>query len=314
MSGRLDIVIVNWNSGDQLRRCLASLAACEPLDRLVDRLVVVDNGSTDGSAAGLPRGVTLLANPANRGFAAACNQGAAGSRADFLLFLNPDTRALPGCLARPLEALERPDHADVGILGIQLLDGAGRVARSCARQPTGGRLLGAMLGLDRLLPGLLAPHFMTEWDHGDSRDVDQVMGAYFLVRRPLFERLAGFDERFFVYYEDVDLARRAAAAGWRCRYCAEAQIQHRGGGSSDQVKARRLFYMLRSRSLFAAKWLGRGAALAHLLATLLVEPLPRLAVALRRGGRRAAGDTMTGYALLWAALPGLLQAVWRGAR
>jgi len=316
MGGRVDIIIVNWNSGGLLRACLASMTGAEPLAGMVDRLVVVDNASSDDSLRALPAGLplTLMRNDRNRGFAAACNQGAAGSGTPWLLFLNPDTRALPGWLSRPLAALDRPDLADVGILGVRLLDEEGRVARRCARQPSPGRLLGAMLGLDRLLPGLVRPHFMTEWDHGDSRDVDQVMGAYFLVRRSAFEQLGGFDERYFLYYEDADFARRAAAAGWRSHYLAEAAIHHRGGGVTDQVKGRRLHQLLRSRNLFVAKWFGRGPALGLLLAALLVEPLPRLAAALARDGTRGAVATSEGYGRLWRELPAVLGAAWRAGR
>src|SRR5438552_2554141 len=133
------VVIVNWNSGAQLRECLASFAAAANDDVALARVTVVDNASADGSADGLePASVplTVIRNPENRGFAAACNQGAAGSGADFILFLNPDTRLVPGSLELPARYLGSEHHEDVGIVGIQLVDANGHVARNTARAPT----------------------------------------------------------------------------------------------------------------------------------------------------------------------------------
>lgn len=251
----LDIVIVNWNTGNALAVCLASIVqAASAID--LQRVVVVDNASTDDSlalAAAAPVTPTIIRNADNRGFAAACNQGAAGSAADYLLFLNPDTRLEPGTLSRTLAFMEAPAQRDVGICGIRLLDDDGRPSTSAARFPTPRVIAGEATGLSRLLPALFPRHLLTERDVTGTRDVDQVIGAYFLIRRPLFDRLGGFDERFFVYYEEVDLSLRAKHAGFRSVYFAEATASHTGGLSSDQVKAARLFYSLRGRLLYAWK-------------------------------------------------------------
>ncbi len=118
MSRSLDIVIVNWNTGGQLRACLASIAAAAQDGFVLNRVVVVDNGSKDGSAEGLQDfsvPLMVLRNRENRGFAAACNQGAQGSAADYLLFLNPDVRLYPDSLARPIRFMEEPVNARIGI-------------------------------------------------------------------------------------------------------------------------------------------------------------------------------------------------------
>ena len=302
------IITVNWNAGDLLRACIASVPAALTGDFTLERMVVVDNASTDGSADSLEEGVPLavLRNRTNRGFAAACNQGAAGSRADWLLFLNPDTRLSAGSLAPALAFLAEPAQDRVGILGIRLVDEAGRTQRSCARVPTPGRILAQAAGLDRLVPGLFPPHFMTEWDHADSRPVDQVMGAFLLIRRSLFQELGGFDERFFVYFDDVDLCLRARRAGWEVLHFAGAEAFHRGCGTTDAVRDLRLFYALRSRILFAAKHFSPAAAALVAAATLTVEPLTRLAHALARRSPADARAVLRGSALLWRALPGLL--------
>lgn len=296
---QLALVIVNWNAKDQLRDCLDSLpVAIAPLERLGVRVtvVVVDNASTDGSAEGLPEHVRLVRNGQNRGFAAACNQGAAlAPQAEWVLFLNPDTRLFAPSLSLPLKVLD--EQADVGIVGIQLEDEHGRVARSCARFPVLSQFLAQATGLDRLRHDW--GHAMREWDHGDTRRVPQVIGAFFLVRGTLFRQLGGFDERFFVYFEEVDLAYRAWQAGWASLYLAEARAFHRGGGTSDQVKAHRLFYSLRSRLAYFDKHAGFGARVGIRVVSWGLEPLSRLLLLLI--GRRwdEVRALAQAYRMLW---------------
>jgi N-acetylglucosaminyl-diphospho-decaprenol L-rhamnosyltransferase len=297
----LDVVCVNWNSGKQLAACLASLAGTDRSRVALGRVVVVDNASSDGSAAGLDPGdlpLHVITNPTNRGFAAACNQGARGGRSPYVLFLNPDTRLEADSLAAPLTFLESEPGADVGICGIQLVDEQGGVARSCARFPTPGQLVAASAGVDRLLPGTFPGFVMREWDHQDSRRVDHVIGAFYLVRRELFEPLGGFDERYFVYLEDLDFSLRARQAGWHSYYLATARAFHRGGGTSEQVRAERLVYLLRSRLQYARRHFSRAGALAVELATFGVEPVVRVAAALGSGAPRQARDIVRAYWML----------------
>lgn len=298
----LDIVIVNWNAGEALRNCVESVvAAAEGVE--LRRVVVVDNGSTDGSLEGL-EGLNLplvvIRNADNRGFGAACNQGAGGSEAELLLFLNPDTRLAPDSLAVPVAHLADPVNAGVGVVGIQLVDESGEVSRSCARAPRPEHFWNKMLGLDRVLGSRRPGMIMEEWPHGSTREVDHVIGAFYCIRRPLFERLGGFDERFFVYLEDVDLSARAAAAGFRSVYLTEARAFHRGGGTSDQVRARRLFYSLRSRIQYGHKHFSRAHGVLHALGTLAVEPVIRLGWAAGRGSWETGRETLEGYRLLWS--------------
>ena len=298
----IHVVIVNWNSGAQLRECLQSFAAVAD-DDVAARVTVVDNGSTDGSCDALaaPVPLALIRNPDNRGFAAACNQGAAGSDADFLLFLNPDTRLMAGSLERPVRYLQSPHHQAVGIVGIQLIDSDGRVARNTARRATPRSMIGNSVGLDRLIPSIFPPHFVTSWAHDETRPVDQVMGAFLLIRRAVFEALGGFDERFFVYYEDLDLATRARARGWSSVYLATAQAFHRGQGTTSGATEQRTFYFCRSRLLFARKHFSAAGACAVAAVTLLLEPLARMLA--RRG---SPAETLRAFGRLWRQLPDIL--------
>jgi GT2 family glycosyltransferase len=244
----------------------------------------------------------MIQNPMNRGFGVACNQGAKGSHADYLLFLNPDVVLLRNSLSIPVCFMEDPTNDRVGICGIQLVDPEGRVAQSCARFPTLGMFLLKMLGLE----AISVSFFLKLVDHLESKVVDHVMGAFFLVRREVYEELKGFDERFFVYFEDLDFSYRAYQAGRLSWFLANNQAQHVGGGCSNQVKAARLFYSLCSRIQYGFKHFGplRGAVL--LLATTLIEPISRLALAASHGCPKEARDTLRSYAMFWRELPSLI--------
>jgi N-acetylglucosaminyl-diphospho-decaprenol L-rhamnosyltransferase len=299
------IVIVNWNSGPQLRECLESFAAIAADDVTLARVSVVDNASTDGSCEGLPPTLPLavIRNSENRGFGAACNQGAAGSSADFILFLNPDTRLAAGSLEAPARYLASAHHTTVGIVGIQLADETGRVTRNTARAPTARSMIGASLGLDRLGLPMFPRHFVSEWAHDDTRVVDQVMGAFFFMRREVFEALGGFDERFFVYYEDLDLAERARQSGWTSVYLASARAFHRGHGTTSRATERRTFYYVRSKLHYARKHFGAAGAFAVFATTLSLEPMARMVFS-----PRSAGETLRAFARVWREAPSILRA------
>lgn len=295
------IVIVNWNSGPQLRACVESIIQYGT--PLVGQIIVVDNGSTDGSenaVEGMP-GVTLLRTGENLGFGKGCNLGATMAENEFLLFLNPDARLFAGSLAKTIEFLQTPENSKVGICGVQLIDEHGHLQRSCARFPSASGFFAHASGIERLIPTL--GHPMSEWDHATTRQVDQVIGAFFLIRRHVFEALRGFDERFFVYFEEVDLSYRAKQLGWSSVYFAGAQAFHAGGGTSRQVKAKRLFYSLRSRILYSYKHFNLFLASAVLLTTLFVEPLSRSVLAVGRRSWPFLRETWSGYGMLFRWLP-----------
>jgi hypothetical protein len=206
---------------------------------------------------------------------------------------------------------EAPGRESAGILGVQLVADDGEINRSCARFPSPGRLLCRMLGLDRMSPRLFPACFMIEWDHGATRRVDQVPGGFLLVRRHLFEALGGFDERFFMYFEDVDICRRAKEAGFDTVYFAGARAYHRERGATDLAKAKRLFYLLRSRILYAYKTFGPLTATALFLTTVVVEPWPRLAAGIVGRSEHSVAETLRAYARLWAATPSLCRTALR---
>ncbi|MDO9424798.1 MAG: glycosyltransferase family 2 protein [Methylobacter sp.] len=296
-----DAVIVNWNAGIQLRECVDSVI--QHGHSYINRIIVIDNGSTDGSenaVEGLPN-VTLIRAGFNLGFGKACNLGAAQASTDFILFLNPDARLFADTLAGAFSFMQRPENAKVGICGVQLIDEQGHIARSCTRFPSACGFAVHATGLDRIIPKL--GHFMSDWDHTSTRQVDQVIGAFFLLRRTVFNALHGFDETFFLYFEDLDISYRAKQMGWSSTYFAEVKAFHAGGGTSKQVKAKRLFYTLRSRTLYAFKHFSPVAATMVLLVTLFVEPLSRSALAVGQCSWTSFKETLSAYGMMFQWLP-----------
>jgi GT2 family glycosyltransferase len=304
-TARIDIIIVNWNSGSQLAECLSTVQSYGA--NMVSCVIVVDNASTDGSANGIENlfdlPVKIVHNGENVGFARACNQGARLGEAPYLLFLNPDTKLFPGSISKPLEVMGQEKNRDVGICGIQLVGDFGEVVRTCSRFPSLGRLTAQALGFNKF-PGLKKTGMrMEEWDHESSRRVDQTIGAFFLVWRELFESLGGFDEVFFVYFEEVDFSFRAKIAGYKSMYLADVQAYHAGGGTSRQVKEVRLFYSLRSRLIYGLKHFPAPQAWALLVVTMIFEPISRFFFCVAKRNWVGISNTIQGYRRLWGALP-----------
>ena len=304
----VDIVIVNWNTRDLLVDCVRSVHTLAKEECRVEQVIVVDNASSDDSlarlksdpaVAGLP--VRIVENTRNLGFAASCNRGARLGTTPYLLFLNPDTRLSPRSLDVPVAFLEQPGNAKVGICGIEIVDGTGEAVSGCYRFPTLRTFVGQTTQLSTVAPALFPPHQISLAELDGARPVDQIIGAFFLVRRSVFDLLGGFDERFFVYFEEVDFAYRAKQRGILSYFVPGARVFHHGGGSTNAVKARRLFLHLRSRIQYTAKHFGPLQATAAALLTVGVELPARLAQAVVRRSPRSFAETLSGYAQLLGA-------------
>lgn len=249
---RLSIVIVNWNTREDLRRCLQSLPAT--VGDLTCEVFVVDNASTDGSPEMVERDfphVLLIRKAQNTGFAHANNQAIRRSRGDYVLLLNSDTVAHPGALARLVAAMDA--QPGVGISGPKLLNGDGSLQYSCRRFPTfiAGLFRNSAFGKLFSRHRQVRDYLMTDYDHQHAADVDWVSGAALCIRRATLEQIGLLDERYFMYCEDVDWCYTARQAGWTVVYFPEAQITHLIGRSSDLAVAKmvrahhhsmRLFY------------------------------------------------------------------------
>jgi GT2 family glycosyltransferase len=229
------VVIPSWNSAALLPRCLGSLR-----DQGAElELLVVDNGSNDGSIAWLEReGVRHLALPENIGFAAAVNLGASLVSAPTILVLNADTALEPGCVGRLADAL----GVDISLGGVQprilqMEDAPGeRPEEGALHDVDSARLYSAGQALAR--DGRAFELGMGEGQSPPLRrgcEVFGVCGAACLLRRELFAELGGYDESYFSFYEDVDLNVRARIAGWRFRYVPEAVVWHVGNAAWSEA-------------------------------------------------------------------------------
>lgn len=307
MQPSLAIVIVNWNAGQQLRDCIASVGRASHDGFALSGVVVVDNGSADDSLEGIEQlgvPVTVVRNSINRGFAAACNQGAAQATGDYLLFLNPDTVLFEDSLTLPIEFMELKENSSIGICGIKLLDEQGSYSTSCARFPSARIFLGAATGLSKVIPRVFPRHLMTGIECENGGVVDQVIGAFFLVRGKLFRKLNGFDERFFVYFEEVDFSLRAKRLGYSSYLLTGATAFHKGGGCTDAVKATRLFYSLRSRLQYGKKHFSAAGNMALMITTVFVEFGARIFAAALALSPSQMRETLSGYGKLFGYLMG----------
>ena len=278
-------VVVNYNARDHLQVCLKSLAADG-----VERVVVVDNGSADGSRRVADElGAFWVASGGNLGYGRAANRGVSDPRiadADYLLVCNPDLEVLPGCVATLVTTLAA--DASIGIVGPRLSNQDGSLYPSARTFPD---LVDAM---GHGLLGFVAPgnpftrrYRLLDWDHADQATVDWVSGACFLVRRAAWESVAGFDPSYFMYMEDVDLCWRLGRAGWKVAYQPAAEVVHAQGVSADQHPYRMLLEHHVSMWRFARRTsTGRRRAALPLV---LVGLVARLAVSVAR--RRLAGPS-----------------------
>ncbi len=243
----LSVVVVSWNVCDLLRRCLHSLS--EAADDVRVETVVVDNASTDGSA-GMVRaefpGVRLIALDENLGYAGGNNCGIAACSGRNVLALNPDTIVKPGAL----EAIVRKLDADgrVGAVAPKNLREDGRVRPSARRFPTYAAMLYRHLFFRGMQPlrGVYYNYRMRDFAWDRELPVDQPAGAALAVRRSVLEEVGGWDEGFFMYFEEVDLCRRIKSRGYEIRFVPEAEIIHLGGRSTRQMGARRRMVFFRS--------------------------------------------------------------------
>ncbi len=265
----LSVLIVNWNVAPLLRRCLDSIAASpgvsvagRPGDLAVE-VIVVDNASRDESRAMLAREfpwVRVIANEVNMGFTRANNQALAEARGRYLLFLNPDTEVVGDALRTMVRYMD--DHPDVGALGPQLRYPDGRIQSSRRRFPTLATAFLESTVLHQWWPNnpVARRYHLADRPDDQEQEVDWVVGACLLVRRRAIEQVGGFDERFFMYSEELDWCRRARALGWRIVYLPAAQVIHHEGRSSEQAVAARHIHFQTSKVLYFRKYHGRLAA------------------------------------------------------
>ncbi len=278
----LSIIIVSYNTRDLLAECLASVYADLARDSasLTAEVMVVDNASMDDSATMVRQRypqATLIASVTNLGYGGGANLGLRRAGGRYLMLLNSDTLVLPGALRELVAFMDA--HPDTGACGPRLLDPDSGLQRSAFRFPT---LAQVALDLFPLIPRLADTHLNGRYRqdnpaHQQPFGVDFTLGAAFVVSRAVYALTGGFDERFFMYAEEVDWAMRIRAAGFRWYSVPAARIVHYAGQSVKQQPGRMFYELHRSRALLyrqhyppafqvAARLLTRAAMLARALA------------------------------------------------
>lgn len=259
MSVDLRIIIVSWNVSALLAACLRSVYA-QSVGPYSFEVAVVDNASSDGSVTMIrtqyPQ-AQLLANSANLGFTQANNLALADCKARYALLLNPDTKLTEGAIQNMLDYMEV--HPEVGMVGPRLVYSDGRPQPSRRRFPTLRMALAESTPWEWHFPhNRLARAYRLE-DRSDdaTQEVDWVTGACMLVRREIWEQVGAFDERFFMYSEELDWCRRIVAAGWHVVYLPTATVIHYEGASSGQVVAARSIRFNASKIHYFRKHHGR---------------------------------------------------------
>jgi GT2 family glycosyltransferase len=281
MTPDITVIIVNYNSGVHLAECLTSLDA--GLAGFNWEVVVVDNASTDSSEAAAAKSesrdcatkrVRLVRLPTNTGFAAAANLGARTGAANLLLFINPDCLVAPGFLAPLVDELDTSLRRAAVAPCVLNEDGSPQGnARGDPTMMTG--FFGRSTLLSRLFPSAgLARRNVLRPESQAAASVDWVSGSCVLMQREAFDEIGGFDERYFLYWEDADLCRRLRQAGWIIRVRPEARVVHVGARSSRTVKPLAIRAFHRSAYLYytthvapspwsARRWLAAGLLFAR---------------------------------------------------
>jgi N-acetylglucosaminyl-diphospho-decaprenol L-rhamnosyltransferase len=308
-ASRLDIVIVNYETPDLVDDSLRSIAELAP--GILGDVIVVDNSADAGAAESAVRrhpSARLVRPGSNVGYGAGANYGVAAGAADYVLVLNADARLHGGAVEALVADLER--HPAAGIAGPRLVDINGISQASCSRFPTAGRLVIHETGLWKLWRSTrFADRFAPFFDPGVAATVPCVLGAALCIRRRDFESVGGFDQDYFMYYEEVDLCRRLLDRGVVTRYVPSATVGHIGAASTAAHHAAMQREMLRSLARYTRRdhpdsKLLRLRAAAILVATawlardVLLGPRPSGRLDLRRSAalwRAVVGDALAGW-------------------
>lgn len=262
----ISIIIVTWNSEDTIGKCLGSIK--NSVEEYKCEVIVIDNNSQDKTTEIIKnyyKDIILLINAENKGFAKACNQGAKlSSSAEYLLFLNPDLKLKQGCIGKLVEMMN--NHPEIGIIGARILNEDGSVQNSVRKFPN----LLEFFARDTILK-YFTPYKRKKLAVKLKRPhpVNQVSGACMLIRKRLFEELDGFDERFFMFYEEVDLCKRCWDSGHSVYYFPYAEGIHTGGSSRHKDKAKVLLYSYRSRIEYVKKYYPK-----HILVWFYIAYIP----------------------------------------
>jgi GT2 family glycosyltransferase len=235
---RVDVVVVCWNDKEKIATALDSVFALTEVrqDSEFANVVVSDNGSADGSREFIAERyhgrVRIVENGANLGFAAACNRAFAATSSEYVFLLNPDAELKDRALAEIIAFMDA--HPTCGIAGSRIYNYDGSVQESVGEFDTwaGAFLRSSAWGELPVLRRFANGAGLRDFDHDTPQHVDLAIGAALAIRRAVIDAIGPFDERFFLYHEEVDFAKRAADAGWETWYVPASEAVHEGMGSA----------------------------------------------------------------------------------
>jgi GT2 family glycosyltransferase len=230
----LSIIVVNWNTCNFLCQCLKSIY--QETKNINFEIFVVDNASRDESAKTVrvefPQ-VKLIANQENRGFATANNQAIKQASGEYILLLNPDTIILNNAIGKCLNFFK--NRPKIGILGCKLLNSDKTWQPSCRTFPTLLSQVVILLKIHNFFPSLIKKYLMLEMNPQKMQEVDQVMGAFFLIKNEVIKKIGLLDEKYWIWFEEVDFCKKAKSAGYKILYWPDASIIHYKAKSFTQA-------------------------------------------------------------------------------
>ena len=265
----ISVIIVNWNTGKYLKNCIESLLAVK--ETIISSIIIVDNDSTDDSLQLINKqnpNIQIIEQKYNLGFSKACNIAFKYVGTKYVLFLNPDIIVKEGVIDTLLLLMEA--NQNIGIVGPQLINEHNIVQRSCSKRPTFISYILHINKIDRIISNL--GYKMTNWDHLSNRYVDHVIGAFYLVKSELYSKLSGFDERYFLFMEDLDFSLKVKQYGYEVYYCADVKSLHYG---SRSIKLHQEKYLIsyKSKIIFAKQYFGSIQYYSILTTIILHLPL-----------------------------------------
>lgn len=250
----LSIIIVSWNVKDKLKDNLNALFKSH--DNTWFEVFVVDNNSSDGTALMIKQEfpqVKMIANQENLGFAKACNQGIKQAQGDFILLLNPDMKVFPDALGKMVEWMKQNKQAWVA--GCHLVDEQDNTVKHARRFPAIWDQLAIVLKLPHLLPGILNKYLRKDFDYSKFVGVDSIRGGFFMTRSEVIKKIGMLDERYFLWFEEVDYCKRVKQAGGEVWYTPDAKCIDYVGQSFKQLSQGKAQKYFRSSQLkYFKKW------------------------------------------------------------
>ena len=233
----ISIIIVNWKVRPLLKKCLDSILKYK--DNLNIEIFVIDNDSRDGSPEMIMAdysNVNMISLPSNQGFAKANNLGIKQAKGKYILLLNPDTEVTKGFFKKVIKYLDK--HTDIGILGPKILNPDNSIQQSVRRFPTFFSQALVLLKLRNILDNKFLSHYLhLDFNYHKTQKVDQVMGAAMMIRKSVLDKVGLLDEKFFIWFEEVDYCKRVNDLGSVVKYFSEASIMHHGGSSFNKQLA-----------------------------------------------------------------------------